>query len=194
MRKKLWPLHWPRLETSTFLLTLAALLATPTPSPGASPDWLRAAARAPLPKYVDDTKAAVLWSEETHRVTQAGEVRTAFRKAYKILQPEGRGLAHLRVDFDSETELTYLKGWTITPNGGEHEVKEKDAVESALVADALYQDTRFKILALPGADPGSVIGFEYEQKRRPWIREEIWDFQEEIPVRRAQFILELASG
>ncbi len=195
MRKELWRGSYQRKPVaSVLLLFLAAFLVTTTPSLGGSPDWLRAAARSPLPKYADDVKAVVLWSEETHRVTQAGEIRTAFRRAYKILRPEGRGLARLRVDFDSETELTYLKGWTITLSGAEHEVKEKDAVESALVADVLYQDARFKVLVLPGADPGSVVGFEYEQKRRPWIREEIWDFQEEIPVRRARFILELASG
>ncbi len=195
MMKELWlGLHRRSRASSALLLSLAAIPATPVPSSGSSPDWLRAAAHTPLPKYPDDTKAVVLWSEETHRVSQSGEVRTAFRKAYKILRPEGRSLSRLRVDFDSETEITYLKGWTLTANGGEREVKEKDAVESALVSDTLYQDARFKVLTLPAADPGSILGFEYEQKRRPSVREEFWGFQEEIPVRRAQFILELASG
>ena len=39
-----------------------------------------------------------------------------------------------------------------------------------------------------------MIGYEYEQKRRPAILQDIWDFQQSIPVRLARFELRLPRG
>lgn len=193
-RKWLWSGSRKRLRgiRPGILLVLMALGITPLSA--AIPDWLRAASRTTLPKYPDDTNAVLLLSEQVTTVNGGGDVKTAFRQAYKILRSEGRSFRTAAVHFDSETRLTYLKGWGISPQGVEQEVKEKDAVETALSAGTLYEDTRRKVLAVPGGEPGSVIGFEWEQKRRPWVSQGIWDFQEEIPVRRARFVLELPVG
>lgn len=159
------------------------------------PDWLREAARAPLPKYPDDLDAVLLLDEQVTTINQNGEIKTRYRVGYKILRPEGRERGTVVVYFDNETRLTYLKAWTIPSGGHEYEVKEKEAVEASFPGGGiLYQDTHFKILTIPAAEPGNVIGYEYEQKRRPYVLQDIWRFQDDIPVRRARFELNLPEG
>lgn len=160
---------------------------------GGTPDWLKQAAQASLPTYPDDTDAVVLLDERLTSVSPSGEVHTTYRKAYKILRPEGRSKGTLYVYFDSETQLTFLKAWGITAQHEEYEAKESDSSEAAF-PEGLYADTRFKVLRIPAAQPGNVIGYEYQQKQRPFVTQAIWSFQDEIPVRRARFGLELPSN
>lgn len=160
---------------------------------GGTPDWLRLAAASPLPKYPDDTKALMLFSEQVTTVGDNGEIRTLHRDAYKILRPEGRDYGTVVVHFDKETRLTYLKAWCIPANGKDYEVKEKDAAEVGEFGE-LYQDTRYKVLKIPASEPGNVVGYEYEQRRRPYILQDDWWFQEKIPVVKARFELKLPKG
>src|SRR5262249_41423956 len=52
-------------------------------------------------------------------------------------------------------------------------------------------DTRYLVLQIPGTQPGSVVGYEYQQQERPFVLQELWPFQADIPVRHARFALEL---
>lgn len=156
-----------------------------------TPDWLRALAGQPLPKYPDKTNAVVLLDEQLTSVDHEGEIKTLYRRVYKILRPEGREHGTFAVYFDQETRLTYLKAWSISARGTEYEVKEKNAVETSPFEEALYLDTRLKVLKIPAAEPGSVVGYEYEQRRRPFVLQDMWRFQNELPVRRCRFALHL---
>lgn len=180
------------LLSCIFALTLAAWV--PSIEAG-TPEWLRTAAQSPVPHYSDDTNAVVLWDEQVTTVKDNGEIKTQYRRAYKILRPEGRDHGIVTVYFDNETRLTYLKAWSIPADGKDYEVREKDAVETAFPGGGeLYQDTRYKLLKIPAAEPGNVIGYEYEQKQRPYILEDVWRLQVEIPVRRARYVLRLPEG
>jgi len=163
-----------------------------------TPDWLRAAAALPLPAtYPKDTDAIMLLDEQITVVRDDGEIRTTYRRAYKILRPEGRGHGVVVVSFDGETKLTSLKAWCIPAQGGDYEMKEKDAIETALagmLSGSFYDDSRQKILRIPAADPGSVVGYEYEQRRRPYVFQDKWLFQDPDPVVRARFSLRLPKG
>ena len=131
------------------LLLGAALLACAAKGRAGAPDWLRAAARLSLPHYPDETNAVVLVSEQITTVRDDGEIRTLYRHAYKILRPEGRERGLIGVYFDNETRLTSLKAWCIPATGAEYEVKEKDAIETGISPEALYQDTRYKVRGSP---------------------------------------------
>jgi hypothetical protein len=168
-----------------------ALLCSATGSFAGTPDWLKKAALTPAITVADDTDAVVLLDERLTTVSAAGEVRTTYRKAYKILRPEGRSNGTLYVYFDNETQLTFLKAWSITAQNTEYEVKEGDAIETSAYSEALYGDTRYKVLQIPAALPGNVIGYEYQQRQRPLLSQAIWFFQDEVPVRHAHFTLEL---
>lgn len=192
--KTWWSCKLANWHSATSALAVAAvLLAAPT-AQAAAPEWLRAAARMSLPSYPSDTEAVVLLDEQITTVTDRGEIRTLYRRAVKILRPGGRSHARVIVPFDREMRLASLRGWSLPPQGKEMEVKEKDAVETSYSPGTLYDDTRYKILVIPGAEPGNVIGFEYEQRRRPFVLQDIWLFQEEVPVRRSRFVLRLPRG
>ena len=178
----------------TACLVGVVLLTGTSPLRAGAPNWLKAVARTPLPDYPDDTDAVMLLNEKFTTVKDNGEIKTRYRYAYKILRPEGRSYGTVVVAFDNETRLTYLKAWSIPSGQKEYEVKEKDAVERSLFVGALYQDTRSKTLQIPAAEPGSVIGYEYEQRGRPFILQDSWWFAEEIPVMRSRYLLELPEG
>lgn len=156
-----------------------------------TPDWLRGIASQPLPSHSDKTTAVVMLDEQLTTVDHEGEIKTLYRRAYKILRPEGRKYGTVAVYFDQETRLTYLKAWSISAQGTEYEVKEKEAAETSPFEEALYLDTRLKVLKIPASEPGSLIGYEYEQRRRPFVLQDMWRFQHEVPVRLARFVLHL---
>ncbi len=160
-----------------------------------APEWLRAAAQDKLPEYAKETVAVTLISEQMTIVKDNGEIETRFRRAYKLLRPEGReNYGSVAVFFDNQTKLSFLKAWTITSSGQEIELKEKDAVESGMTSYDLYSDTRAKYLKFPEANAGSVVGYEYVQRHRPFVFEDDWSFQGKIPVRRAHFSLQIPAG
>ena len=193
MQKTWYFIAWNRRNfISAVQLTLAATLVFASGAASAStPDWLKQVAQAPLPAYPGDTGAVMLLDERLTTVSSAGEIRTTYRKAYKILRPEGRTFGTVYVYFDNETRLTLLKGWSITSQNVEYEVKESNAVETSLFSESLYADTRCKVLQIPASQTGSVIGYEYQQRQRPSVLQEVWPFQYKVPVRRARLVLDL---
>jgi hypothetical protein len=181
-----------RTEFLAVLVVLAFFCSAPAARAGA-PDWLHAAAQQTLPEYPKDTKAVMLLSEQNTTVKSNGDIETLYRFAYKILRPDGRDYGTVEVPFDNETRLTYLKAWCLPADGKEYEVKEKDALEIGFTEE-FYSDDRRKILQIPASDPGNVIGYEYVRKRRPYVLQDVWWFQREVPVRRARFIMQLPGG
>jgi hypothetical protein len=180
----------PRILRLSQLLIAGVLLAASTAA-ASTPDWLRQAAQTPVPSYADQPDAVVLLDEHVLTVTGSGELRTTHRKAYKILRPKGRKYGTLLVPFSSDTQLSFLKAWSITERGEEYEAKDKDSIEANMFAEALYADTRYKLLQIAGANTGSVIGFEYQQRDRSVVLQDIWAFQAQVPVLRSRYLLEL---
>src|SRR5712692_9648484 len=90
----------PRSSTRALLLGAALLVVGPGQVQASAPEWLRAAARAPLPSYPDDTVAVVLLNEQITTVNDDGEIKTLYREAFKILRPEGRQHGTVGVYFD----------------------------------------------------------------------------------------------
>jgi len=173
------------------VLFLMLALSAPIFGFGSTPDWLRAAAARPAVKYADDVNGVVLFSDQETIVKDNGDFTDHRRIAYRILRPEGRNLAAMALPFDGETKINYLHAWSLTAQGQEYESKEKDAYEKSLTAGEVFSDTREKILKVPGADVGTVVGFEFEQKNRPYLLQEVWFIQRYLPVERARYSLRL---
>jgi len=175
------------------VLLLATALA---PTAGAAvPEWLRSAADVSLPTYPEETKAVVLLDEQVVTVRENGEITILSRKAYKILRPEGRGYGKQEFAFDSETRILRLQGWCLPAQGKEYEVKEKDAVETGWPNGGdLYTDTRKKILTIPAAEPGNVIGYEVERRQRPYILQDSFYIDEQLPQRLVRVVLQLPAS
>ena len=189
-----------RRTTSAFPLALLSLVALGLFAPRAlageaAPDWLRQAAQEKLPAYDKDTNAIILLDETQTTVHDNGEIDTLHRAAIRLLRPEARGeYGGIDVDFDKDTKIAYMKGWTIEANGHEIAVGEKDAVEHGYLADIEYTDLRGKALQFPEANPGNVVGYEYLQRDRPYVFENQWFFQDRVPVMTARYELQLPPG
>jgi uncharacterized protein DUF3857 len=178
-----------KLTNAFFLIVLTSVLTTAANA--GVPDWLRSLAQQPPKTYADDANAVVLLDDQETTVKDNGEIVTHERIAYRILRPEGKSYAVHSVYFDSETKINSFRGWSITSKGLEYEAKEKDAFEQSLGGQKEFDDTKRKAMVLPGADVGTVVGFEYEQKRRPYLFQDYWDFQDTIPVAKSRYTLHI---
>lgn len=176
------------INAGLFLFLLTVL---PTVAAAGVPDWVRNAAQQPAKKYADDANAVLLLDDHETTISVGGDIYTHHRLVYRILRPEGKGYGWLGVWFDSETKIGYLHGWSITATGKEYESKDKDALERSTSTDEVFSDEKEKIIELPGADVGTVVAYEYEQKRRPYLFQDFWYFQNSIPVEKSRYTLRL---
>ena len=163
-----------------------------------APEWMHALASAPLPAHDEKTNAVLLYSEENLTVLSADKFRTTFRRAYKILRPEGRDYGTVAIPFNSLNEkVPSIHAWCIPAAGKDYEVTDKDAAEvSPLKGDigSLITDVRAKVLQIPASDPGNIIGYEYVMEEHPLVLQDVWEFQETIPVRESHYSLTLPPG
>ena len=162
----------------------------------AVPDWLKQAAAEKLPAYPADTKAVVLDDETDVTIEGPGQYVEHDRRILKILRPDGRDFAHLRVPLQQQDKLLSVHAWSIDSSGHEFEVKDKEFEDVAsLPSEILYSDVRYRHARAPaGEQPGTIIGFEYEVRYVNWLKQVSWVYQERIPVRRTEFTLQLPAG
>src|ERR1700693_2294616 len=114
------------------LLTLWALGAPCPARAGDAPQWMHALVNVPLPAHDEKTDAVLLYSEDILSVQGHGKIKRTERRVYKILRPDGRKYGKVFADFDSETKINSIHGWCIPAQGKDYEVKDKDALETAL--------------------------------------------------------------
>lgn len=174
------------------------LFAAATAYGGDAPSWMHAAASAAVPDHDDKTDAALLYSETNVTVISADKMKTVERRVYKILRPDGREYGIAGIPFNAPWQkVNGLHGWCIPASGKDYEVKDKDAIESAYLAvdgGDLISDLKVKLLRIPAADPGNIVGYEYEIEEDPLVLESEWFFQGEAPVRESHYSLRLPSG
>jgi transglutaminase-like putative cysteine protease len=164
---------------------------------GDAPPWIRAQLNAPLPAHDEKTNAVVLYAETTLTVQPNGRIKKLYREVVKILRPDGEARGTIREYFDAQSRITSLHAWCVPVSGKDYEVKEKDAVESAILGidgGELVNDLRTLTLRIPAATAGSVIGYEVEQELRPYVMVDEWGFQDTVPVREAHYSLQLPRG
>jgi hypothetical protein len=174
---------------------MALFWITPRAAADSAPDWLRAAAREKLPDYPPETVAVILIDELQTTVQDNGEINTRHRVAYRLLRPEAKDqYGYVSVPFDNETKVTSFNAWTITADGHEFALKDKDSVERSTSTYEVFTDDKEKIQRFAEANPGSVVGYEYVQRQRPFIFEDDWLFQDRIPLRHGRLVLQLPAG
>ncbi len=181
-----------------FVLWMVAELLGAQPAAAAdAPAWLQAQLNGVLPPHDEKTDAVVLYAETILTVQPNGKVNRRYREVVKVLRPDGEARGTVRAYFDPQSRITDLHAWCIPVSGKAYEVKEKDAVESAIIGvdgGELVSDLRTKTLRIPAATAGSVIGYEIEQDLRPYVMVDEWGFQDTVPVREAHYTLRLPGG
>jgi Domain of Unknown Function with PDB structure (DUF3857)/Transglutaminase-like superfamily len=161
---------------------------------GDAPQWMHALVSAPLPSYDEKTDAVLLYSATNVTVVSTDKVRTQVREAYKILRPDGRSRGTVSVYFNPQRKIKSLQGWCIPAQGKDYEVKDKDAIEESAEGAELIGDVKRKVLHIPAADPGNIVGYESEVEEQPFFLQDAWHFQETDPVRESHYSLQLPPG
>jgi hypothetical protein len=162
-----------------------------------APAWMRSQLSVPLPGHDDKADAVILYQESILTVSSNGKIKRLDRQVFKILRPGGGARAKPRFYFDPKSPITSLHAWSIPLDGKDYEVKERDAIDSAVLdveGGELVSDLRMKVLTIPGAQVGTVIGYEVEQELKPEIMADDWDVQDVVPIREARFTLILPAG
>jgi hypothetical protein len=191
------PIKWYWRARLSFAIGVVATLTAYPSRANDAPAWMHNVVNAPIPPHDEKTDAVVLYSEEILTVQSADKMKRVVRKAYKILRPDGRQHGVVMVGFNAHSKVTALHGWCIPAQGKDYEVKDKDAIEISIPkidGSELVSDTKDKLLQIPAADPGNIVGYEYEKEEQPLVLQEEWDFQEHDPVREARFTLQLPPG
>jgi predicted transglutaminase-like cysteine proteinase len=161
---------------------------------GSAPDWVKAAAATPLPAFPNNPRGVILFDETTTTVSASGEIRSTQRTVWKVLTTAGRDLATVAVHADAEARLKSLRGWSIAPNGDELQSGDRDTIESSAVPGELYSDQKLVLLRIPGAEPGSIIAAECERRGRPYVLQDLWTLQSDVPAIISRYSLVLPDG
>ena len=179
--------------SAIFLFAVSAFLTTAAQAE--VPDWLRSLAKQPPRTYADDVNAVVLLDDNITTVKENGDIIRHCRRAVRILRPEGReNHSFMEVDYNGYTKVNYLRGWSITSKGQEYETKSSDIMERNVTTYEVYSDAKQKAVKVPGAEIGTVVGFEYETVEHTYKFQDFWGLQEFDPVERTHYELHLAPG
>jgi hypothetical protein len=178
------------------ILALCLLIAPDPATANDAPAWMHALVNVPLPEHDDKTDAVMLYSEYIFTVQPNGKIKRMERAAYKILRVAGKKYGIVSADFDADTRITAMHGWCIPAQGRDYEVKEKDALETSVgvAGGELITDVRLKVLQIPAADVGNIVGYEVEQDLRPYVLQHEWLFQQRVPTVEARYTLQLPLG
>src|SRR6202011_3594191 len=192
-------LRWTGIAQAGALLSgmlALCLLMGPTPAyANDAPAWMHALVNVPLPEHDDKTDAVMLYSEHILTVQPNGKIKRVEREAYKILRVGGKKYGVVSAEFDADTRITAMHGWCIPAQGKDYEVKEKEAIEGSVdVPGGELTEVRLKILRIPAADVGNVVGYEVEQEVRPYVLQQKWMPQQPVPTVEARYTLQLPPG
>jgi len=180
-----------------FVITAAVVFVMFSPRAKAdAPGWMHSAASAPLPAYDEKTDAVLLYSEDVTTVTSDGKMKGIVRRAYKILRPEGRKYGEVYGYSGRDQKIGSMKAWCIPAQGKDYEVKDRDAMERSLsvFGGELASDMKMRVLTIPAADPGNVVGYEIDYQGRPYVLQDEWQVQGSIPIREARYTLQMPPG
>src|SRR5579864_7483367 len=178
----------------TGMAVLCAMATAPMSRGGDAPQWMHALVNAPLPAHDEKTDVLQLYSERDVTVQSTEKIKTTIRVAYKILRPGGRKYGTVAASYNSHSKITGMRGWCIPAQGKDFEVKDKEAIDVSLqsiVGSELVSDVKDKLLRIPAAEPGNIVGYEYEEEEQPLVLQDVWYFQGSNPVRETHYTLQL---
>ncbi len=161
------------------------------------PDWALEAAKTPTPTVAGAINAPAVILSDDYLVTVDGQNRAVERERYvvRILKPQGRDYAHCAAFYDVDSKLLGFHTWTIAADGKQFQAKDEDYLDEGLAeAMELQYTERRRSVNPPGADPGAVVACETEVQLQPYIHEENWFVQADVPVVHEALELDLPPG
>jgi hypothetical protein len=168
-------------KTRVVIAAMAAILIMPNVGMAEAPVASRRRHSAPLPPETNINRPV----DEIAIRTTATSRR---KRRYPHSAPEGKSM--VSSPCSDRTRLASRDGHY---RQGKCTRSGERRVRDSLVFRRVLQRHSAQVLQMPAAGPGSVVIYEYVQKRRPRILQDTWVVQGEIPVQR-QYTLHLPQG
>src|SRR5579884_2778533 len=186
-----------KINLISFLIGVCSFAYVPTASAGSAPQWMHALVDSPLPSHDEKTEVVLLYSERNVTLLSPEKIKILVRKAYKVLRPEGHSYGTVAIPHGTDEKISNLRGWCIPVQGKDYEVKDNDNLDISLPnvdGSELIDDVKERILSIPAADPGNIVGYEYEEEKTPLVLQDIWYFQDTSPVRESRYSVQIPEG
>ncbi len=184
------------LSRSIYAALMTLLIFTNAFADGSAPNWLRQAAAITPPVYAPDVPGVVLHDSQEVTLDTAGKLVTTENFAVKILAREGRNLAVARAFYlMSFSKVRDINGWAIRPDGTVTAFDKKSVLDIISDQDDVYNEGRIKVIdASASVDVGYVFGYTVVTEDKPLFFQDIWSFQERLPVLLSRYALNLPNG
>jgi hypothetical protein len=160
------------------------------------PDWLSVAGRVDLSHFGDGSAAVVVGEWTDFTVDATGKFVMTERRALRVLNRRSAEPYLDAVGFENnDTMVTSIETWTISPSGHVTQSGKKDLITASDFASfEVFSDDRVKMIKIPGAEDGSLVGSEIITQGRLPISGEKFRMEREIPVRQSELHVSVPSG
>jgi hypothetical protein len=161
-----------------------------------APDWLSAAGRVDLGHFGDGSAAVIVGQWTDFTVDATGKFVMTERRALRVLNRRSAEPYLDAVGFENnDTKVTSIQTWTIAPSGRVTQSAKKDLITASDFASfEVFSDDRVKMIKIPGAEDGSLVGLEVVTQGRLPISGRRFRMEEEIPVRVNELHVSVPSG
>jgi hypothetical protein len=158
------------------------------------PQWGLDAAKTPIPAYVKDAAAVVLFDEYLETVDAQGRAIERERRVKRILKPQGRDIS-CDVDYDVDEKVNYFREWTIAADQKQYQAQDTDFIDRGDLGIPIMLSTgKKRVVHPPAADVGATIICESEKILPSYIQETVWEIQKSIPVVFQALEVDLPAG
>jgi len=160
------------------------------------PDWLSAAGRVDLGPFGNGSAAVIVGKWTDFSVDATGKYSLTERTALRVLNRRSaeRYLTAVGPE-NNDSKVTSIQTWTVSPSGHVTQSGKKDLITAADVADfEVFSDDRVKMIKVPGAEDGSLVGYEIIIQGHTPISGRRFRMEDEIPVRVSELHVSVPSG
>ena len=189
-----------KIQVAACLILGAILLLCPTDKSISSaesiPDWLATANRIDLGHFGDGTAAVIVGNWNDFTVDGSGKFVLTERRAMRVLNRRSAERFLRAVGFENnDTKVVSIQTWAIASSGRVIQSAKKDVVtEAGFAGFEVFSDDRVKLIEIPGAEDGSLVGFEVVSQGRIPINGEKFRMEEEIPVLQGELHVSVPAG
>jgi Domain of Unknown Function with PDB structure (DUF3857)/Domain of Unknown Function with PDB structure (DUF3858)/Transglutaminase-like superfamily len=189
-----------RFATVACLLLGLTLLLCPTDRSisraDSAPEWLSAAGRTDLGHFGEGSPAVVLGYWKDFSVDATGKFVQTERSAMRVLNRRAADRYLQAVGFENDgTKVISIQTWSISATGHITQSGKKDMInEAGYPGFEVYSDQRIKKIVIPGAEDGSLVGYEIVTQGRIPINGERFQMEEELPIRVSELHVSVPSG
>jgi hypothetical protein len=161
-----------------------------------APEWLTAAGRVDLAHFGDGSAAVILGEWTDFSVDATGRFLSTERSVMRVLNRRAADPYLQAVGFENnDMKVTSIQTWAISPSGRITQSGKKDLIiEAGYAGFEVFSDDRVKKIIIPGAEDGSLVGYEIVTQGRLPINGQRFPMEEKIPVRSSELHVSVPSG